>query len=182
MTPITNKAVTQTVANSLERETGGASTVQKSEPSKFDKVRADQLDKSAAAVPPELPPPVTEISPAQKQAFETRLSRRGAGEQPAKTFKADMQNTKVMLNRLGKRVAELPKTPAYDPIRSRFTNIEQQYNSSSQLLANLGKSNNPQDYLQVQMQMYMMTENIQLVSKVVDEVTSGAKTLLQTQI
>jgi hypothetical protein len=36
--------------------------------------------------------------------------------------------------------------------------------------------------MKVQMQMYQLTENLELMSKVVDQVTSGVKSILQTQL
>jgi hypothetical protein len=41
---------------------------------------------------------------------------------------------------------------------------------------------NPGDLMKLQMQMYQLTENLELMSKVVEQVTSGMKTLLQTQV
>jgi len=181
MNPITNKTVAKTITTSLEREQG---EIQKTEPSKFDKVRADQLQKTSAAVPCDVPPAVTEVPGAQKQALLAQLTQRvdNSSTRPGSVLKVDMQNTKTNLDKLGKRVAELPKGQAYDPIRNRLASIEKQFENSAHVLTNIGKSTNPKDYIQLQMQMYLMTENIQLVSKVVDQVTSGVKTILQTQI
>jgi hypothetical protein len=36
--------------------------------------------------------------------------------------------------------------------------------------------------MKVQMQMYQLTENLELMSKVVEQVTSGVKSILQTQV
>src|SRR5581483_4034250 len=106
MNPITNKTVAQTIATSLERDQGAAAEVQKTEPSKFDKVRAEQLQKSTA-VPCDLPPPVTDVSPAQRQKLQDQLRHRveGSYSQPGNVLKVDMQNTKVSLNKLGQRIS-----------------------------------------------------------------------------
>ena len=98
MNPITNKTVAKTVATSLEREQG---EIQKTEPSKFDKVRTEQLQKSSS-VPCDLPSPVTDVSAAQRQALQAQLSQRvdNSYSQPGNILKVDMQNTKTTLNRL----------------------------------------------------------------------------------
>jgi len=181
MNPITTKSITKTVGTTgLE---GEQSPVQKTEPSKFDKIRADKMEKSAAAKV-DMPPEVSQVSAAQKQELQAQLTRKldAPGADPAKVMKVELQDAKVQLNQLGKRVQALPKGQALDPLRNRMVSLEQQYNNSSQLVSKLGNSKNPQDYMQIQMQMYLMTENIQLLSKVVDQCTSGVKTLLQTQI
>jgi len=180
MNPITNKTVAKTITTGLEQ---GPGNIRKNEPSKFDKVRSDRLEK-ASSVPVDLPPAVTQVSASQKQVLESQLSQRAqqTSTSPSDVLKVDLGNTKVSLNQLSQKVSALPNTQAFDPIRTRFANIEQQYNNTGQLLSNVGKTTNQQDLLSMQMQMYLMTENIQLVSKVVDQVTSGVKTMLQTQI
>jgi hypothetical protein len=176
MNPISQKIAGKAVSTSLERDSGG---IQKTQPSKFDQVRAEQLQKSSAPV--EMPPEVTQVSPAQQQILQNLLAQNSQGR-PASVVKVDMENTRTTLKQLGKRVNALPKTPAYDPVRNRLMSIEQQYNNSSQALSKIGNSNNPQDYLQLQMQMYLMAENIAAVSKMMDSVVGGAKQIMQTQI
>jgi hypothetical protein len=80
------------------------------------------------------------------------------------------------------RVNSLPKTSAFDPIRSRLTSIDQQYKSAGQLVNSLKNADNPRDLMKIQMQMYQLTENLELMSKVVEQVTSGMKSVLQTQL
>ena len=40
----------------------------------------------------------------------------------------------------------------------------------------------PKSLLNVQVQFYQVAENMELLSKVVDQVSSGAKTVMQTQV
>ena len=179
MNPITNKVVSKTVATSLEQ---GQGDIQKTEPSKFDQVRAAKLAETAP--PYDLPPTVTQVSAEQKQSLQSQLSQRvqQTSSTPTDVLKVDLGNSKVTLNQLGKKVSALPKSQAFDPLRNRLASIEQQYNNAGSMLNATGASSNPQDFLKVQMQMYLMSENIQAVSKVVDQVTGGVKTMLQTQI
>jgi len=50
------------------------------------------------------------------------------------------------------------------------------------LLDSLKNTQNPQDLMKIQMQMYQLGENLELMSKVVEQVTSGVKSILQTQL
>ena len=177
MNPIANKTVGKAISTSLEQDSGA---VQKTQPSKFDQVRAEQLQKSAEA-PIDMPPPVTQVFPAQQQMLQNQLAQ-NSQRRPASVVKVDMENTKTTLKQLGKRVNALPKTQAYDPVRNRFISLEQQYKNSSDILSKLGNSNNPQDYLQLQMQMYLLSENISVVAKLMDSVVGGARQIMQTQI
>jgi hypothetical protein len=180
MNPITNKTVSKTAATGLEQT---QSEVQKTAPSKFDRIRTDKLEQ-ASIVPYELPPEVKQVPPQEKVTMQNQLTDKvnQTSKKPGEVLKVDLSNCKVKLDHLQQKVSALPKAQAYDPIRNRLAGIEQQYGSATQMLDKMGASNNPQDYIKLQMQMYLMTENVQLVSKVVDQVTGGIKTILQTQI
>ena len=181
MNPIANKTVTRTVATNLEQGQG-QSEIQKTGPSKFDQVRAQQMENTSPPV--DLPPAVTQVSPAQTQTLQAELRQRvqSTSSNPADLLKVDLGNTGTSLNQLTKRVSALPNSQATDPIRSRLMSIDQQYKATGQLFNNGGQQMSQQDLLNAQTQIYLMSENISLVSKVVDQVTGGVKTLLQTQV
>jgi hypothetical protein len=62
-----------------------------------------------------------------------------------------------------------------------LTSIATQVQQTGQLINNM-KDTDPQSLLNVQMQMYQMSQNVEIMSKVVDQVNSGVKTVLQTQV
>ena len=151
--------------------------------SKFDKVRASLQDKQAEQV--ELPSEVKQVGPAQQKKLETDLANRLKKTRTPSAenlFSVDMKRAKDGVANLTKRVNALPKTPAFQPIRDRLSNIDAQYQSAGQLLNSIKSGSSPQDLMKVQMQMYQLSENLELMSKVVEQVTSGMKSILQTQI
>jgi tetrahydromethanopterin S-methyltransferase subunit B len=149
--------------------------------SKFDQVRSRLLEDQAAQV--KLPPEVKQISPEQQKVLHADLTRQlnspgGAQE----VFGVRMKRAKEQIHQLNTRVSALPKTPAFEPLRERLASIDKQYQSAGKLVNAIHGSTNPADFMKVQMQMYQLSENVELMSKVVEQVTSGVKSILQTQL
>jgi hypothetical protein len=178
--PIVSKTTAKPITSATED--GGASPLKTSE-SKFDKVRTRLQDEQAQQL--QIPPEVKQISPEQKKVLQADLSKRlegTKGTSPHEVFGVDMKRAKDKVANLTTRVNSLPKTSAFDPIRSRLTSIDSQFKSTGQLLDSLKSTENPRDLMKIQMQMYQLTENLEMMSKVVEQVTSGTKSILQTQL
>jgi hypothetical protein len=79
-------------------------------------------------------------------------------------------------------VAAIPANAALDPLRARLGLIETQFAESGRLLNTAGSLSDPKALLGVQVQLYQMMSNVEMLSKVVDQMTSGVKTILQTQV
>jgi hypothetical protein len=151
--------------------------------SKFDKVRTRLQDQQAEQV--QIPSEVKQISLQQKKVLEADLTKRlgqPGATSPQKIFAVDMKRAKVQVDQLTNRVNALPKTPAFEPLRQRLTSIDSQFQSAGQLLHSLKGTENAGELMKVQVQMYQLTENLELMSKVVEQVTSGVKSILQTQV
>jgi hypothetical protein len=178
--PIVSKAAVKPLDSATEQGASGAS---KTGESKFDKVRARLLEKQAEEVP--IPPEVKQVSLQQQKVLEAHLSKRlerKAATSAHEFFAIDMKRAKAGVGHLTNRVNALPKTPAFEPFRKRLASIDQQYQSAGNLINSVGGTQNPGDLMKVQMQMYQLTENLELMSKVVEQVTSGVKSILQTQV
>jgi phage shock protein A len=176
--PIVSKVATKPLDISSQQ----AKTGPKTSESKFDQVRTRLMDEQAKQT--QLPPEVKQISPAQKQQLQTDLSKRiqESGTSPDKLFGVKMKHATAKLEHLTKRVNSLPKTSAFDPIRKRVESISAQYQSTGELAKSPQGGRSLDQLMQIQMQMYQMTENMELMSKVVEQVTSGMKSILQTQV
>jgi hypothetical protein len=110
-----------------------------------------------------------------------RLGQPGANS-VQKTFAVDMKRAKLQVDQLTTRVNALPKTPAFEPLRQRLTSIDSQFQSAGKLVHSLKGTESPSELMKVQVQMYQLTENLELMSKVVEQATSGVKSLLQTNL
>ena len=178
--PITSKAALKPLDAASEQAAG--SPVKTSE-SKFDKIRAQLQDEHARQV--QIPPEVREVSMEQKKVLQADLAKRieHTGSTSAhKIFKGDLQRAKEGMHELTKRVDALPKTPAFEPFRNRLAGIDAQFHDANRLVHSIKSGESPGDLMKIQMQMYQLTENLELMSKVVEQVTSGVKSILQTQV
>lgn len=149
--------------------------------SKFDRVRTELQDKTAQQV--EMPPEVKQVSPQQQKVLQADLSSQLIkGATPNQIFGVNMKRAKDGVQQLTQRVNALPKTPAFQPFRDRLTSIDSQFQAAGKLVSSIKGGETPQQLLKVQMSMYQLAENMELMSKVVEQVTSGMKTVLQTQV
>jgi hypothetical protein len=172
MEPITRKTG---VAGSAARQafTEGP----KSAPSKFDLLRADLKQKL------QLPPKVTTIKDQQKAQLQNDLRRRlAAGESPQQMLGTDMNRIQAGIADLNRQVAAIPDTSAFGPLRERLQSIESDFNASAKLLDNAASLDDPKRLLNMQMEVYKLAQNVEIMSRTVSEVASGAKTILQTQV
>jgi hypothetical protein len=152
----------------------------KSGPSKFDRLRADLLQSSG---PPQLPPKVTAITDQQKQLLENDLRRRlETGKSPQEILGADMTQLRAGIADLNRQVSAVPDTSAFGPLRQRLQSIESDFDASAKLLKTPGSLDDPNRLLEMQMEVYKLTSNVEILSRTVSEAASGAKTILQTQV
>ena len=177
--PVVTKAVKSLDSATEQGATGPAKTGE----SKFDKVRSRLLDEQAERT--EIPPEVKQVSTEQHRALQADLAQRVqkmGTTSPADLFAVNITTAKEGVQRLTNRVNALPKTPAFEPIRQRLASVDAQYRQAGDLLSSLDGKQSQGDLMKIQVQMYQLTENLELMSKVVEQVSSGVKSILQTQV
>ncbi len=164
----------------------GAETAAKAKqgPSNFDRVQ-----KSVAAAreagPTALPPMVEHVTPTERRALAGEVRRKQDAQPDAGVrgvFGSDLQQAGAQLGELRRRVDSVPKTGAAGAIELRLNQIEGQYQNAAAALERLGNLSDPRSLLQMQIQMYAMTQNLEVVSKAVEQLNSGVKTIMQTQV
>jgi len=176
MEPITRK--TAAAAGAEARQ--GVSEGLKTGPSKFDLLRADLNQQLNGAA---LPPKVTGINDQQKQVLENDLRRKlASGKSPQELFGGDMTQLQTRIADLNRQVAAVPATSAFDPLRERLAGIESDFNASAKLLTNSASLSDPQRLLEMQVEVYKLSENVEIMSRTVSDAASGVKTILQTQV
>ena len=175
MDPVTSNAVSR----SITRQQGPGGAEQKLQPSKFDQVRLQLENRQAVTLPPE----VTQLSPQQRQQLAGDLRKRiERARSPKAIFRSDFNQTRECFTDVSRRVDQLPKTSAFEPLRNRLASIESQFNQTGKIIDGLGNITDPKDLLKLQMEMFQITQNLEIVSKVVDQVNSGVKQILQIQV
>lgn len=173
------KAGIRVGTTATQPQDGGA---QKTAPSKFDNIRAQLSQQLSRDVKVQ---PTQQMSSGQaanlENALRNRLSQTSPNT-PSDLFARDLKSARGQLNNLTTAVNKIPGS-AQDSssIRNSLSSIETEFQKSAQLIKG-SKSMDMQDLLKMQAQLYSMDQNIQLLSKVVDQTTSGVKTIFQTQV
>jgi hypothetical protein len=146
---------------------------------------SEALDKTrdSPAAQQALPPEVQEVPAAAQDQIKSDLRKKlQTAKTPDDVFGDQMGTARKQLDQVADRVQAAPKTPETQGLRDRLTSVEGQYNHSEQLLSQLDSLNSPRDLLKVQMEMYKMQQNLEILSRATEEMTSGAKQILQTQV
>jgi hypothetical protein len=150
-------------------------------PSKYDFISSRIAEKVAADLKL---PAVTQPSPDRISAIESALKQKlekTDARSATEFFRMEMTNTRQEMNKLAQAVGRLQPQSASSSLRERLNLIEQQFQKSAGLIQRV-KDMDPKSLLNVQLQLYQIAENIELMSKVVEQVNTGVKTVMQTQV
>lgn len=148
----------------------------------FEQIRQEQAAEKIpekVQMPPQASPPTAEVKKAQTAELYKKL--KGA-ETPQQVFEADRAKLESDLGKLRKNVDQVKKTPELEPMFSRLEGLEKQFQAADVKIRDMGSLDNPNELLQMQLEMYQMTQNFEIVSKVVEQVNSGVKQIVQTQV
>jgi hypothetical protein len=169
------KAAAKPTVSALSSATG------KARPSAFDVIQSKIAGKVAADMKL---PPLAQAPPQKIASMETALQKnleKTDARSAADVLRPELKDGKAALEKVTSAVNKLPQQSAFNPLRERLNVIEQQYQRSSTLVNGM-KSMDPKSLLRAQVQLYEVSENLELLSKVVDHVSSGVKTIMQTQV
>ena len=93
-----------------------------------------------------------------------------------------MKDAGTHLDRLKGRVERLPKSDLTAELKQRLESIDGQYQSTNKMMDKLQNMSDPRSLLKLQVEMYQITQNLEMVSKAVEQVNSGVKQIMQTQV
>jgi hypothetical protein len=105
-----------------------------------------------------------------------------SGKSPQEIVGAQVSRLQSGIANVQRQVGAIPNISAFAPLRDRLKSIESDFNASAKLLNGNVSLNDEGKLLEMQMQMYKMTENVEILSRTVSEAGSGVKTILQTQV
>lgn len=101
---------------------------------------------------------------------------------PEQVFGPDLTKIENDLGKLRKNVEKIPKTAEFEPMWTRLEGLEQQFSNTGMKVKELASLEDPRAMLELQMQVYQITQNFEIISKVVEQVNSGVKQIVQTQV
>lgn len=173
------------VGAAIVRNTGveGNPAIEKQGPSKFDAVKNQAAAGKADGVT--LPPAVEQVPEAQKQQLLSEVRQRmesNPAASPREVYGPEVAKAGEQIGSLRNRVTKLPKNDFSNNVTARLDLIDSQFRKAGGMLDKISTMNDPRGLLQLQMQLYQVSQNVELVSKAVEQVNSGVKQVLQTQL
>jgi len=93
-----------------------------------------------------------------------------------------LKTARGTLDRLKKRVSALPNNDSLSQLKSGLADLETEYTRAGESVIGMNGTASPQQLLKLQGDMDQMAERLSIMSKIVDQMISGVKTILQTQI
>jgi len=101
---------------------------------------------------------------------------------PAGVLKPKLEYAGDSLSVLKARVATIEPSSAGESLQNRLDLLNAQFRVLGNNLQDSAAKNDPMQLLRLQNDIYQLDEELELVSKVVDQATNGVRSLLQTQI
>jgi hypothetical protein len=174
--------VINNAANSFRRPDAASDQTGNTVSSKFGKVREaamsqESSDASATAAPSQISSGYQSLSAHYAQNRETV-----GAVQPAAAFTDDLKAARGSLDQLTNRVSALPNHESLQPLRKQLVDLETEFTKAGQGVNALKGTATPQQLLKLQADMFQINEHLSIMSKMVDQITSGVKSILQTQI
>lgn len=145
----------------------------------------DQVRKAGEVGDADGLPPLKEVDATENRRLEHDLRQRidtAKTTDPAELFNGDVKEARKRLDHLTRKVDAVPAGKESSGIGNRLRAIEAQFAASEKTLKNIPNTSNLRDLLVMQTEMYKMSQNIEVLSKVVDAATSGIKNTLQMQV
>lgn len=167
MDPLSLKAGTTGVGGLLD---AGPASSKKTCMSPFDEVRQKLgVPDSPTMRPGALEPQYRTIEATSSGSLVSKVSNR-------------LDVTGVSLQQLGQRVRAVPQTTELGSLRTRVEQLAVRFTNIGNSFHQIGVQPDPQKLLAMQQNIYQISEDVELLSKLVDQATSGVKTILQTQV
>jgi hypothetical protein len=165
MDPLTLKAASFGAGDRLE---AGVEVAKKVGPSRF-----DELSQKVAG------DPVTQSSTVP---FEPQTTEVTSPANLASTVNNQLHVTGASLQRLNHRVQAASQTTEVGTIRTLVEQLSVRFTNVGDSIRQVGVQQNPQNLLAMQAKIYQISEDVELLSKMVDQATSGVKSVLQIQV
>jgi hypothetical protein len=177
-----DSVVINNAANSFSRTDAASDQTGKAGPSKFDKVREATMSQEQSEASGTAEASRTS-SIDQSSSVHHAQSRDTVGAvHPASAFADDLKTARGSLDQLNKRVSALPNHESLQPLRKQLVDLETQFAKAGQAVNGMTGTSTPQQLLKLQSDMFQLNEHLSIMSKMVDQMTSGVKSILQTQI
>ncbi len=119
-----------------------------------------------------------------ERSFKAEIGKRGEGSE-GEVLKEKIDELKSKMEMVAGKMPSISKSQLSDAVNNYLKTTEEKFSKLSNVVdrLNSGKGNySMKDLLKIQFEIQTVTQNVELLSKIVDQVSSGLKTIMQTQV
>lgn len=144
--------------------------------------QAGQPEAGAQATAPGLP---TSVSGADLERMRVDLEQRiktlPAGASPVNALIPELTDTRTRLSLMRDAMNSVGQSPRGTDLRSTFSRVEGEWFQLESIMKS-NKDLSMPELLGLQARLYQVSQHVDVMSKVVDQVTGGIKTILNTNV
>lgn len=129
-------------------------------------------------------PPAAELEQVPEAARVELIKRIGSLPPDAPNVLAllpDQLSTRLRIDGIKEALSGMGNSPRAADLRGSLGNLEKEWSEFDSILKS-GKDMTQGDLLMLQGRLYQLTQHVEVLSKVVDQVTGGVKTVLNTNV
>ena len=141
-----------------------------------------QASGGAATAPAFEPPPISGAKLEQMRLdLMERVGRLPPGAPNINTLLPELIDSRTRMGMLKDVMSKQGGTPVGTDLRGRFGQIENEWNQVESIMKS-NKDLSTTELLGLQARLYQVSQHVEVLSKVVDQVTGGVKTILNTNV
>ena len=143
---------------------------------------ADAQASGAASAPAFEPPPISGAKLEQMRLdLMERVGRLPPGAPNINTLLPELIDSRTRMGMLKEVMSRQGGTPVGTDLRGRFGQIESEWYQVESIMKS-NKDLSTTELLGLQARLYQVSQHVEVLSKVVDQVTGGVKTILNTNV
>ena len=136
---------------------------------------------AGAQAPPAASPELGQVPEAARVELINRVGSLPPGAPNVLALLPDQLGTKFRLDGIREALSAMGGSPRATDLRGSLGNLEKMWSEFDSILKS-GKELSQGDLLVLQGRLYQLTQHVEVLSKVVDQVTGGVKTVLNTNV
>lgn len=113
--------------------------------------------------------------------LQQRIERLPAGASNVNALLPELIDSRTRLGLLREALGSVGSTPKGTDLRGQFSKVEGEWNQLESIMKS-DKNLSQGELLGLQARLYQVSQHVEVMSKVVDQVTGGVKTILNTNV
>ena len=183
--------ITNITGKTIEKGVEEAGAQKSGELSKFEQIRMEKLNKEMEVTGLKMENiqfndnilTKTDMNQIER-SFKSEIEKRGEGSE-GEILKERINELKSKMEAVSGKMPSVEKSQFSEAINNYLKTTEERFSKLDNMVDKLNSGEghySMRDLLKIQFEIQTVTQNVELLSKIVDQVSSGLKTIMQTQV